>query len=126
MSYWYHLDFDAIARMPMTAIQAYLDAIPTLQAETRIALSELVSLPYLKSQDSRATVLRWVEEAFGEQAQIRSAGPSPAQLALIGIQYVSVPAGTTTRAAEQRIKDVPAPQVEKVNDVRKRTRRRRT
>ncbi|MBI5035563.1 MAG: hypothetical protein HZB51_34155 [Chloroflexi bacterium] len=75
--------------MPFPAIQAYADQIPTMQAELRLSLSELVSLPYLKSGDAHAAIERWAEEAYGDTSIVPTAGPSPAQLALMGIQYVS-------------------------------------
>lgn len=80
--------------MPLATVQAYLDQLPGMQADLRLALAEVVSLPYMNERTSRSVVERWEREAVGEtlETQQRRMTPtSPVLLQQAGMRVVLVP-----------------------------------
>ncbi len=69
--------------MPMALVQAYLEALPGMQAEVEGLLLEASSYPHME-KDGRRTVLRRLERAVGTEARpVQKA--TRAALKLIGI-----------------------------------------
>ncbi len=69
--------------MPMALVQAYLEALPGIQAEAESLLLEASSFPHLEPAGRRA-ILRRMENSAGQPA-IPSKKPTRAALKLIGI-----------------------------------------
>lgn len=90
MSFWYHLPFGDIKRMPFPVLEAYLEHLPQLQAEMRLTWLDVVSFPHLETK-ARRRVLKTMER----QAQPRGADETvvapPAWLRLKGIGIDHVP-----------------------------------
>jgi len=73
--------------MPQSAIGVYLDALPALQAEWCLLLSQAVSLPYMPSRVAREMLERWRRAIDGGQSSPRSTPPVLLQLIGIGIEH---------------------------------------
>jgi hypothetical protein len=79
LSFWYGLSFQDVAGMPQSAIQAYLDQMPSLQAELGLLLATTTAYPHME-QTAREQLMR---EWQGSARHLNNEMPStltPAQL----------------------------------------------
>lgn len=82
--------------MPFAAIQSYLNALPSVQAELKAVMSEVAVYPHLKPDDARSLARRWEHEANastngsdtarGSRSERRVAPPALLKLAGIGMR----------------------------------------
>jgi hypothetical protein len=84
--------------MPTTALLSYLGELPSLQAELKLLLLEVIQAPNLKRRDYRALVRRW-EQAMEDAGAvvIRPKVAPPALLSLMGITVVHYAEGKPER-----------------------------
>ncbi len=89
MTFWYGLGFDEIAQMPTAAIWAYLERLPSLQAEARLQGIEAAMMPHVMDRDRRATFKQLERTMLARHGGRKRVKPDRAQLALMGIGYRS-------------------------------------
>lgn len=87
MTFWYGLGFADISNMPMAAIQAYLINLPVRQAELKLLMAEVESIPNMKKQDRESLLKDWMQTARVKPA-VRKATPGILKLLGIGVHHV--------------------------------------
>jgi hypothetical protein len=87
MTFWYGLGFADISDMPMTAFTAYVQHLPARQAEMKLILSEVESLPNMKPS-ARASLMREWMKAAEIEPTVRKATPGILKLLGIGVRHV--------------------------------------
>lgn len=83
LSFWYHLGFAEISHMPLVAIRAYHQRLPSLQSELRLMLADAASIPHVTGQSRKRIIETWARIAFGAARKAPIA--PPALLGMMGI-----------------------------------------
>lgn len=84
LSYWYGLQFSEIVEMPLSTVQAYLQKLEVRQAETKLMLVDVESIPHMKARDRNKTINRWMK-LVKIHTPAKAKKPSEAKLKLMGI-----------------------------------------
>lgn len=73
--------------MPIAAIEVYMERLPTVIAQYKLAMADAVSVPHMKDSDRRKTLRSWtsVSQKYA-QARVAPRGA----LKLMGIAIKSV------------------------------------
>jgi hypothetical protein len=75
--------------MPQTAIRAYLEQLPALQAEWQLLLSQAAMVPYMEAPARKEFLEGLMQRRFnGERPAAPRARVNPAILASMGIKVV--------------------------------------
>lgn len=82
----YGLSFADISTMPMSAINAYITAIPAILAMWQTVSGEGALLPWTKNPSQ--ILERWNREAYGAEATAVKATPGMLKLIGIGVRHV--------------------------------------
>lgn len=77
--------------MPFPVITAYLERLPVRQAELKLLLADVVSLPSMKKGDRTSTINGWMRLASMALPDQRAKVASPGLLKLMGIGVRRVP-----------------------------------
>lgn len=76
------MSFEQITSMPIAAIKVYLECMPGLKAEGKMAAFEAYATLWMDKGDKRTTLNIWQSEAFGE---IKVKKATKNEMARIGI-----------------------------------------
>jgi hypothetical protein len=87
LSFWYGLSFEAAANMPFAAIESYLERLPARQAEMKLLLADVVSVPHMKEHNRRSALNQWMRNAKARAQAVRPATPGVLKLMGIGVNY---------------------------------------
>lgn len=87
MSFWYGLPFGDISAMPLAAIQEYIKQLPARQAELKLTMAEVESLPNMKQRDRERMLKSWTRAA-GIKPKARKATPGILKMMGIGVRHV--------------------------------------
>jgi len=89
----------------MAALDAYLAALPGMQAEQAILFAQVASLPYMKEADRRETIRAWLSETPIQPAPAsldsdnkvdKNLWAAQVNLLGIGVTFVTKPRRATT------------------------------
>lgn len=86
MSFWYGLPFEAVATMPLTAIEAYLERLPARMAEWKMMMADPIALPHMKKRDAQKMMNNW-NRAMNENAPVQPASPAALMMIGIGVKF---------------------------------------
>lgn len=73
--------------MPLASIQVYLKELPARQAELKLVMAEVESLPNMKKSDREHMLKSWARAA-GIKPAARKATPGILKLMGIGVRHV--------------------------------------
>jgi len=73
--------------MPLASIQHYMEELPARQAEWKLTLAEVESLPNMKQRDREKLLKQWTRTA-GIKPKAKKVSPAMLKLAGIGLHYV--------------------------------------
>lgn len=88
MTFWYGLGFADLSEMPITAIQAYMQDLPARQAEMKLMLYEVESMPNMKKHDQENRLKNWLRSAGIASSTARKATPGILKMMGIGVRHV--------------------------------------
>ena len=71
MSFWYHLPYAEIRSMPHSAIQLYLEQLQKRQAELRLMLGEIATVPHM-DEEGRRNWMREIHEVLYGASKART------------------------------------------------------
>ena len=83
LSYWYHLPYSEIRKMPHSAIEKYMAQLQKHRATTRLMLGEAAKVPFMSDDDRRAWA-REIESVLDDGRKETKVAPL-AVLKMVGI-----------------------------------------
>jgi hypothetical protein len=68
LSFYYHLGFNELARMPRWAIRLYLDELPKLRAQHELMLIEATGMAYMDAADQKTVIQQLNDDLQGHRS----------------------------------------------------------